>query len=260
MKYITYLLIKQAMWEDSLLKEATDRTYMAAKRDAKKHRGAARGEAKREGIEAAEKAKTSPRVAEGAGKANGVGFGAIFTHPNDPLAQAKIDNAELAGQLHGANMALNKAQKDVGFLKGKRKELEEANKVLGYDLTRSNMNLEGMRNNRDALYDAAEANRSFGNDIHGRLLTTNRAIGATGGALIGGGLGYAGSNWASKKLGLQGPDVSRKRRIADIALRTVGTAGGAALGGYGGYRLGGYLTPSNTMGVTPSKYVEITGP
>lgn len=248
----TYLMIKSAYY-DGMEKEATNRTAMAARSKARKG-GAGRGEAKRIGEAAVEEAKTAPTVAPVAH-----GAGAPFVVGFDPLQQAMVDNNELSSQLRGAERELAGLRKDKAFLKNKREELENQNKTLGFDLTRSNMNLEGMRNNRDALYDAADANKAFGDAMHGRLLTTNKAIGGTVGGLAGAGLGYAGSSWLSKKLGLQGPNVSRKRRIADIALRTLGTAGVGALGAYGGSRLGGYMTPANTMAALPNKYVEITG-
>lgn len=251
MNYLTYLMIKQAMFDEELYKEATDRTAMDARRKARK-RGAGRGEAKREGEAAIAAAADAPSVAPVAS-----GAGAIYVKGFDPLQQARVDNAELAGKLRGAELDLNRAKKDRAILRGQRDELRAKNDALGIDIQRANMNLAGMRGNRDALYDAAEANKGFGDAMHRRLLTTNRAIGATGGALAGGAAGYGLSNWASKKLGLQGPNVSKKRRYADIALRTVGTLGGAGLGGYGGYHLGGYLTPANTMSATPDKYVEI---
>lgn len=251
MNYLTYLMIKQSMWEDGLYKEATNRTAMAGRSRARKG-GAGRGEAKRKGEEAVAAAEEAPSVAPVAS-----GAGAIYVKGFDPLQQARVDNAELAGKLRGAELDLNRAKKDRAILRGQRDELRAKNDALGIDLQRADMNLAGMRGNRDALYDAAEANKGFGDAMHRRLLTTNRAIGATGGALVGGGLGYAGSNWLSKRLGLQGPNVSKRRRYADIALRTAGTLGGAGLGGYGGYHLGGYLTPANTMSATPDKYVEI---
>lgn len=81
------------------------------------------------------------------------------------------------------------------------------------------------------------------------------ATGATVGAGIGGTGGYLGSNWLSKKLGLQGPNISRKRRIADIALRTLGTAGGASLGGYIGY-LGGDALHNKWYGAKPTEAAQ----
>lgn len=67
------------------------------------------------------------------------------------------------------------------------------------------------------------------NDLYKNLLMGG---GATAGGAAGAGLGYAGSSWLAKKLGLKG-------RTALVA-KLLGTAGLGAAGAYGGYRLGDY--------------------
>ena len=65
-----------------------------------------------------------------------------------------------------------------------------------------------------------------------RLL--NRSIGATAAGAAGAGLGYAGSSWLAKKLGLKGRSA--------LAAKLLGTAGLGAAAAYGGYRLGDYAS------------------
>lgn len=76
-----------------------------------------------------------------------------------------------------------------------------------------------------------QSNMLADNDNTINRMRRNASIGgAVSGAAIGGGVGYAGSNWLANKLKLTG----RKA----LAAKLLGTAAGTALGGAGGYYLG----------------------
>ena len=85
----------------------------------------------------------------------------------------------------------------------------------------------------------ATNNANVARSLANKGLKTFQYGGAGIGGAAGAGLGYVGSNWLSKKLGLKGG--KGWRRAGDIALRTLGTIGGGAAGAYGGYNLGNYI-------------------
>lgn len=86
--------------------------------------------------------------------------------------------------------------------------------------------------------------------VYGRR--TGKAIGAVGGGIGGGYLGYKGTDWLNKKLGLT-DDKGDVRKWLGRGLRAVGTVGGAAAGAYGGGWAGSRLGSSVGGLIDPQK-------
>lgn len=138
---------------------------------------------------------------------------------NDQLAQlkqeltdARLDNSmkdDLYNRLEARNIALNNTLGD---------SVKDLRQATAKNKGRANT----IRRQQEQIMSQ--------NDAMNRMQRNASIGGAVGGAALGGGVGYAGSNWLSNKLGLTG-------RTA-LATKLLGTAAGSALGGAGGYYLG----------------------
>ena len=142
-----------------------------------------------------------------------------FSETGQKYTDARVENTELQNKLNALEDRYDSLSKK--YLKEQQHSLDLWDK-------------------KDKLEAMGYKNYSIGNELaeSGKNLATIGAgsIGAAGGALLGGGLGYG----AARGLGLYGENSTTGKRMLGHLLTAGGAIGGGIGGYYGGSRLGAH--------------------